>query len=313
MFDARNQNATRSNNDDNLQADQSDLKTRLGLVVDADVRYWTFMFEARRYYENPSLHISSMQEAYEPIHAVIATEVFGAGADKFQENVKEGATFYRARQIHPDQISVRLGKSVIYDGYDEVNSREPMIGLGIPGRANPSGCSYLYVADNPETACAEIKQEVGALISVARFTCTKELQMVDFVSEQEFERARSLECGCSLGVLFTKLMADFFKPKGRDDAAAYMASQIISDDIRKYGVDGIMYRSLWCTRGINYVFFNCCRENFKFEGSEVFVQCGERSFRRLRDGKRFCASTSAPEDESDELAVLNDARKKLLR
>ena len=46
-------------------------------------------------------------------------------------------------------------------GYDDINSREPILGIGSEGRNNIAGASYLYIASNPETACMEIKSQFG--------------------------------------------------------------------------------------------------------------------------------------------------------
>ena len=39
-----------------------------------------------------------------------------------------------------------------FQGYNEVNSREPLLGISGEGRNNISGASYLYLASNPETS-----------------------------------------------------------------------------------------------------------------------------------------------------------------
>ena len=52
----------------------------------------------------------------------------------------------------------------------------PIKGKSSEGRANPRGITYLYLANNKDTACAEVRPYKGAFISVAIFKVKRELK-----------------------------------------------------------------------------------------------------------------------------------------
>ena len=81
---------------------------------------------------------------------------------QFKKCLEVGTEYYRARIINPeddDDLKKGIGKTQDnkFMGYDDINSREPILGIGSEGRNNIAGASYLYIASNPETACMEIK------------------------------------------------------------------------------------------------------------------------------------------------------------
>ena len=42
-------------------------------------------------------------------------------------------------------------------GYDDINSREPILGIGSEGRNNIAGASYLYIASNPAVSYTHLE------------------------------------------------------------------------------------------------------------------------------------------------------------
>lgn len=246
---------------------------------------------------------NSLQDASKRIFDTIDEQVFGKGRDSgFMKSIVKGSTFYRARVIEANQITMRSGKRDVLCGYGEGGSREPPLGVSSSGRANPQGSSYLYVANNEETACAEIKPHLRSFISVAQFSAEKDLTVVDYASEESFRREASREHKFSLGEFFTCLMFDFSRPVY--DPADYLPTQIIADHLRKHGVDGVAYRSFLSSGGINYVFFNCCGENLAFEGrSRIFLYYGAHEvFWDLSDGRDVVASVNDTDGYSEEEA-----------
>ena len=80
--------------------------------------------------------------------------------------LENGTIYYRARIMDPaDDNNTKKGPHKTKDkkliGYDEFNSREPLLGIPGAGRNNIDGVSYLYIASNPETACTEIKSTLA--------------------------------------------------------------------------------------------------------------------------------------------------------
>ena len=212
--------------------------------------------------------------AVQKIYQVIDDIVLKKEVSQFRTSLQPGTKYYRARIIDPtddNNLEKGIGKTVDgkFLGYNEINSREPVLGISGEGRNNITGASYLYIASNPETACMEIKSQFGDLISLAVFELTKPLSIIDFASEKTFQRKDTELYGMSLGVFFSQLMFRFFEPVRGENA--YHATQIISDYLRKTGVDGIKYRSFLSPGGCNFTIFNSHPENIKFCESKVLI------------------------------------------
>lgn len=153
--------------------------------------------------------------------------------------------------------------------YDKMNSCEPILGKGRDGRNNVAGLSYLYAASNEETACAEIKSQLGELISLAEFEVKKRLNIIDFSCDKTFEREKSKLHEMSFGVFFTQLMMKYCEPV--NDSSEYKVTQLISEYIRKTGVDGIAYKSYLSPGGINYTIFHSHRSLIEYQRSRILI------------------------------------------
>lgn len=218
-------------------------------------------------------NLLSGQYDYESeIFNFIDKEVMKEESD-FLQKIPNDFILYRAREINMDDFYKRakgikfdLCKNLNISGYDEVNSREAPIGVPGEGRNNIKGMSYLYLADTQETACAEIKSSLRSLISLATFKTKHEMKIVDFSRDVSFRPDLSKKYGMSFGIFFTLLMSSFMKP----DKNLYKMTQIISDYIRRFGVDGIAYKSFY-TMGTNYTIFNSNKANIEFCGSKIML------------------------------------------
>lgn len=211
--------------------------------------------------------------ALQNIYKVIDDIVLEKETSQFKIDLKVGTKYYRARiidLIDYDNPKKGIGKTLDgkFKGYDDINSREPILGISGEGRNNIAGVSYLYIASNPETACMEIKSQFGDLISLATFELTKPLKVIDFASEKTFQRKYKELYGMSMGVFFSLLMGKFCEPVRGN---TYRATQLISDYLRKTGIDGIKYKSFLSLGGYNYTIFNSYPKNIKFCESKVVL------------------------------------------
>ena len=148
--------------------------------------------------------------AVQKIYQVIDDIVLKKEVSQFRTSLQPGTKYYRARIIDPtddNNLEKGIGKTVDgkFLGYNEINSREPVLGISGEGRNNITGASYLYIASNSETACMEIKSQFGDLISLAVFELTKPLSIIGFASEKTFQRKDTELYGMSLGVFFSQL------------------------------------------------------------------------------------------------------------
>lgn len=138
------------------------------------------------------------------------------------------------------------------------------------------------------------------------------MHIVDFSHDYRFAREESVEQKVALGPLFTYIMTQYVNPVV--DPIEYRATQILTDHIRKTGIDGISYKSFFDEQGKNYTIFNSSRDYFKFSGSKiVMLQSERRTFldfneHRIRDAKTV---GSARYDALFAEEVVNEVRKKL--
>lgn len=149
----------------------------------------------------------------------------------------------------------------------------------------------MYLASNPETACMEVKSQFGDLISLATFELIKPLHIIDFASDKQFTRSETEFHGVGLGVFFSQLMLRYTEPVR--DENAYKATQIISDYLRKTGIDGIAYRSFLALDGVNYTIFNSHPQKIRFCGSKVLLhKQANHSFWDFNEGQEIMSNRS---------------------
>lgn len=191
---------------------------------------------------------------------------------QFELTLDANTELYRAREIMIDDYEKSdTGLLITYNnnhystrGYDIPNSIEPPLGTPTGGRNNITGVSYLYAASDPITACAEIKSSLRSLISLAKFIVREDLRIIDFSQEKAFKWELSKKYQISLGEFFGLLMFSFCKP----DPKIYTFTQIISDYLRKTGIDGLAYLSFY-TGKTNYTIFNSHQSKIRFDNSRI--------------------------------------------
>ena len=177
-------------------------------------------------------------------------------------------------------------------GYDWYNSKEPAIGLACEGRANSKYSSYFYCSDEGATAASEIKANIGEFISIASFRIKRKLNLVKLESKDLFEAKSKLECFYSL------IAKEFSIPVS--NSSEYWLTQFISDEFRKYGVDGICYKSHF-TNNSNYVIFNCSMDTIEFVTSKILLLHSQRlNFIDFSDLKTL-STTPIPDLSEDEI------------
>lgn len=193
---------------------------------------------------------------------------------RYYKMMPSDTILYRARMAVLNTCynkGVRIDNSLITHGFNELNSREAPIGISSEGRNNINGVSYLYLADSPQTACAEIKSQLKSLISVAQFKLVKNISIFDLANDVTFDKTDNNKENIALNHFFTKIMFSFMKPVGTKDKDIYKVTQFISEYFRKNGIAGISYRSSYNDNGINYTFFHSSNNFIRFIDSSLFV------------------------------------------
>jgi len=136
-------------------------------------------------------------------------------------------------------------------GYSKEESGRPPSELTGTSRASPRYISYLYLASDVNTALAETRAQIGQLFSVAQYTITKELDVVD-LSIASFDEE---DFGSEDFFLFLNMNRTFSTPIYSDDRD-YIISQFIAEYIKSMGYDGVLFDSSRNKGGFNYTLFD---------------------------------------------------------
>jgi len=258
----------------------------------------------------------------------VLDEVISDSTGVFYYTLTNGLELFRARtitkneELNTNQTGISAdfpdGAPYISTGFDKYGSKEAPIGKPPAARNNIAGMSYLYLAEDPYTACAEIRPINRSLVSLATFRVQSDIHILNFVYHNtDISKYLPLEeklkispggLNVSLSELFTWFMEIFYRSVGKSEE--YIASQIISDHIRKAGIDGIRYLSSM-SGGTNITIFNSHESKISFSSSKlVYIPSQRFDIIDLNSGKRII-----PQDDfitwQDER--LNDVRIQIVR
>jgi hypothetical protein len=147
-------------------------------------------------------------------------------------------------------------------GYDAKESFVPESNDYInDGRANPAFIKYLYTAEKPYTALAEVRPYLNSMVSIAEIQVDEDITVADF-SIDSFAKFNGFERN-----LMFMIMEDFSTPSDADKKS-YIPCQYIAEFIKTLGNEGIKFNSSLHTGGRNITIFNY--EKCKPVGSKLY-------------------------------------------
>lgn len=124
---------------------------------------------------------------------------------------------------------------------------KPLRNSAHEGRVNPRGIPCLYAASNKETAVAEVRPWLGALVSVARLKLVRELKLVDCTQDDGIEYEiwfEEPEVEERNQIVWRAIGHAFSDPVSPDPGIAeYAPTQVLAELFRSLGYDGLVYRS----------------------------------------------------------------------
>jgi hypothetical protein len=157
-------------------------------------------------------------------------------------------------RMFPDDTKLEFYRARIGDYItgDISSLLAPPKGLSSAGRCNPEGISYLYLANNQQTAINEIRPSLGDIVSVAKinvdvskiFSFRVYFQNLPLVQDNE----ESL-------TLIKYIDGDLSSKVTMHDKLNYIPLQYISEYIKNRGYDGFVYSST-LGPGMNLVMFD---------------------------------------------------------
>ncbi len=189
---------------------------------------------------------------------------------------------YRARRVSIGDYNKLDFSSYPIRGFDKSNSGAPPSDKAPPGRANPCGVSYLYLASDPVTACAEVQPSPLQLVSVAQFRLRQDVSILDLthIDLQEPDDLKRSE----LHRAASNVMWSFMAPTGEDREKMYAVSQCIAKFFRDKGRQGIKYASSHNSApgSFNLVLFDPSLANCESNCGTIYRCNGEsRTFQKM--------------------------------
>ena len=165
-----------------------------------------------------------------------------------------------ADEIITNWYRARIQKVEDIYSIDEMSA--PPKHVASQGRANPAGIPYLYLASTPDTAVSEIRPHTGQFASVADFTISKELKILDLRNPRSTVSPFLLSDENEIALLrgdiefLVHLGNELTKPVLPHAAAIdYIPSQYICEFIKKCGHHGVTYTSS-VGEGVNLALFD---------------------------------------------------------
>ncbi|WP_407112419.1 RES family NAD+ phosphorylase [Bradyrhizobium sp. LMG 9283] len=172
------------------------------------------------------------------------------------------------------------------------------------GRANPRGIPCLYVADDRDTALAEVRPWIGATISLAQLQVNRELTVIDCSrhhAKGSFVKVIGKSDLTRDDGIWIAIDQAFATPVSKDvEAREYVATQILAELFKAAGFDGIVYKSLLTDKGYNLALFNLADADV--------INCGLYSTNSIRfdfreSGNTYFVSPKRVTDESKSKAA----------
>lgn len=154
-----------------------------------------------------------------------------------------------------------------------------------PGRANPAGIPYLYLASDAETAISECRPHTGEYASVAAFSIDDPIKFIDLRNPRKTVSPFILEDETSVALLrgdiefLVNLGYELTRPILPHSAAIdYIPSQFLCEFIKKCGYHGVLYSSS-VGNGINMALFHSSKASIcnvkRYKVSQVSVTIEE--------------------------------------
>jgi hypothetical protein len=184
-----------------------------------------------------------------------------ATSDKREYVLKKNERMARARiGIMGKPRGIKPDESIRPLPYEEMIG--PPREKAVEGRLNPSGIPYLYLANNKETAIAEVRPWVGAYVTVVYFKLTEDQRLIDLT--KDFHKVRTLRKSpknhdgeSKENLIWSEINQSFSEPVSPDDKVSqYVHTQYITEIFKRQGFDGVRYKSSLHKLGYNYLVFN---------------------------------------------------------
>lgn len=170
------------------------------------------------------------------------------------KELKAGTKLYRGR-ICTDM-----------NGYEERDLWQPPCEKASPGRANPKGISYLYLANDKDTTLYEVRASFLDYVCIGEFELNEKIRIValkDVQNASPFLEDINLEEYVMNRYILKKFGEALSKPLRRFESdIEYLPTQYLCEYIKSLGISGVEYASAMHRGGVNYAFFDASKFHF---------------------------------------------------
>ncbi len=183
--------------------------------------------------------------------------------NRYVREIPKGKKYFRAR-ISEDINGFKIGEM-----------KNPLPEKAKAGRANPTGISYLYLANDIKTTLFETRASLFDYVTVGSFRLKEEVRIIS-LRGNNYDPIYLAEMGELEDFLIhlpfiSKLESELSKPRRRsDNELDYLPTQYLSEFIKSMGFDGVEFRSSLNPSGYNLAIFNPMKvECIKVEVFEI--------------------------------------------
>lgn len=173
----------------------------------------------------------------------------------YEDEINTDKQFFRAR--FANELKSNEHGEIVVENFTAEQLLAPPKHLTRDGRVNPAGIPYLYLAENGETAIAEIKPYLGARITVGKFRPKNKFKIVnlkknlpsvvDIIASGKIEDYNNLWVGIKM------YFSVPFKP---GETTKYIPTQYLAELFKNIGYDGLLYESVQNRGNYNLAIFS---------------------------------------------------------
>lgn len=166
-----------------------------------------------------------------------------------------GQIYYRARLGVAARLARHQGFSsqVVYKPFQDADLGAPPPPKAGAGRLNRQGVSFLYLASDIPTACAEIRPHPSQRLSVGQFRSLRPLRLADL--EADIVDFATSDAELDLFAFVHAADQAMSLPILPGEASGYSITQLIADVLRHRGFDGVAFKSSVTEGGRNVCIF----------------------------------------------------------
>ena len=163
--------------------------------------------------------------------------------DDLAFSIPEGDLWFRARtgvkKSYTEMGDFQISHIAVPFKFNEIGALPPR--SASPGRTNREGVSVLYLANEIETAVAEIRPHPGHMISVGGFRATRPLKVANF--DPPIGNFSSSDKRLDLFTDIFHVGQLLGSPVIPEERYKYAATQLLADILIRRGFDGLKFRS----------------------------------------------------------------------